>query len=79
MNTVYAVTNGADRNISSAKFYANKQLAIDALSIIKTDRRNRPGVTVIVDNDDTFSFIIGWKEHQVTFSILEVEVLDTVC
>lgn len=78
MKTIYAVTNGADRNISTAKFYSTKELAVDALKVIKDERRYRAGVQVIVDSEDTFSFIIGWEEYQVTFSIITIELLDSI-
>jgi hypothetical protein len=78
MKTIYALTNGADRNISSAKYYSSKELAIGALNKIKEDRRHRLGVEVIVDSEDTFSFILGWEEYQVTFSIIPLELLDNI-
>lgn len=78
MKTIYALNNGADRNISSHKFYSTKDLAIKALDEIKKDRKIRTGVTVIVDSEDTFQFIIGWQGHQVSFSIIQIEVLDNI-
>jgi hypothetical protein len=78
MKTIYAVTNGADRNISTAKYYSTKEIAVDALKIIKDERRYRLGVTVIVDSDEIFSFLLGWEEHQVTFSIIPIDLLDNI-
>lgn len=72
MKTIFAVTN--DGNIRSSKFFHTKQKARTYLKSIADDRKNKLGVHVIVNEEDKFSFTLGWEEHQVTFIVVEISI-----
>ena len=70
--TIFAVTSTGI--IHTSTFFIKKEDAVADLKRIAKDRKNKPGVTVEEDTDTKFSFRIGWEEHKVTFSILEVPI-----
>ena len=70
MKTIFAVTYSG--NIRDTSFFETKENAQAELKKIKNDRKNKLGVTVEVDTEDTFSFILGWEEARVTFRIIEI-------
>jgi hypothetical protein len=76
MKTIYALNSGHDFKISSCRFFATIELAEEALKQIKKDRKFQPGVDVIVDTKEEFSFLFGWEEAKVTFKIVPVQLID---
>lgn len=70
--TIFVVTH--DGNIRNSEFFSTKQLARIALKSIANDRRHKLGVSVVVNEEDKFSFIVGWEEHKVTFSVVELPI-----
>lgn len=68
--SIWAVT--FNNNIISTIFFEKKEDAQDDLKSIAKDRKNRPGVTVVEETEMKFSFILGWEQHHVTFSIVEI-------
>lgn len=72
MKTIFAVTG--DYNIRTSKFFIDKNDAKIYLKTIANDRKNRFGVTVVVNEDEKFSFTLGWEEHQVTFIVVEISI-----
>lgn len=70
--TIFAITY--DGNIKNSKFYYNITSARVGLKQIKDDRKNKLGVTVIVDEMDKFSFILGWEGHETSFNIVEIYI-----
>lgn len=70
VKSIFAVTT--DGNILRSSFFEKKEDAINDLKEIKKTRRHSLGVTVEEDTETKFSFRIGWEEHKVTFSIIEV-------
>lgn len=73
MTTAFAIATG-NQTLNNTKFYSTKELARAKLRDIKLERQHKLGVHVHDDSEDKFSFTIGWEEHFVCFSIVEVNI-----
>lgn len=75
MNSVYAVTSNLSVNtLRSIRLFSSLDSARKELEKISKERKNKVGVEVIKDEDDIFSFLIGWDGCEVIFSIVEIPV-----
>ena len=70
--TIFVITHTGQ--IHNSKFFETKELAVKNLKQIAKDRRHKMGVTVEEDSETKFSFRIGWEEHKVSFSIMEIKL-----
>lgn len=48
--------------------------AKEQLKVLADERKNRFGVRCFEMDDTSFSFLLGWEEAEVRFSIVEIEV-----
>lgn len=60
--------------IDRCEFYSTKEKAIKGLQTIANSRRNNMAVTVTDDSPEKFSFILGWEERAVSWSIFELNI-----
>ena len=74
MKTVFAIVSSAIPNLSNIKFYATKELAQKRLREMADERRHKMGVDCFKEEENKFSYIFGWEQHGVSFSIVEVSV-----
>lgn len=75
MEKVFAVVcNQYAGMVEQNKLFSTKEKAIAAIKKIADARRYRSGVQVFVDREDRFSYLFGWEEHEVTFTIEEMSV-----
>lgn len=74
MKQVYVIVSNQTPWLSSAKFFDTKELARQRLKEMANERRYRLGVDCFKEEEDKFSFILGWEEVQVSFSIIEIPV-----
>jgi hypothetical protein len=72
--TIFAIVCSVIPQLHDVSFYATKELARQELKKLLKDRQHRMGVTITVNTEDKFSFILGWEERQVTFCIQEIVV-----
>lgn len=73
--TIFAITNNTTSNsLRDAQLFATQEGARTALQKIAADRKYKMGVDVQTDTPDKFAFTLGWEEHYVVFSIIELEV-----
>ena len=77
MKQVFVIVCNQTPWLSSAKFYDTKELARTRLKEMANERRYRLGVDCFKEEEDKFSFILGWEESQVSFSIVEIPVEET--
>jgi len=74
MKTVFAIVCSATPALHSIKFYATKSLAQKRLKEMANERRYKMGVDCFKDEEDRFSYLLGWEEHKVSFYITEISV-----
>jgi len=73
---IFAITCSVHSNtLRDAELFSTLELAKNRLKQIKSERKNNLGVHVHKDTDTEFSFTLGWEEHHVQFSIIELTVL----
>lgn len=73
-NTIFAVVSSTSPELRNVKFFSTKEKAMIFLKTIAQERRHKMGVDVIEDTTEKFSYLFGWEEHQVTFSIVELPI-----
>lgn len=74
--TIFAITCSVHTNtLRDAELFSTIDSAKNRFNKIKNERRNNFGVHVYKDTDTQFSFTLGWEEHPVQFSIVELTVL----
>jgi CRISPR/Cas system-associated protein Cas10 (large subunit of type III CRISPR-Cas system) len=72
---IFAITCSVHTNtLWDAELFSTPELAKARLKKIKNERRNNMGVHVHKDSATEFSFTLGWEEHHVQFSIIELNV-----
>lgn len=69
---IYAIICGSSPTVVLTKYYSTLEKARKALKKVAEDRRCKLGVDVVIDEPDKFSYLLGWEEAQVTFSIVEL-------
>lgn len=75
MNTVFVLTSSTHINaLREARFFSTKEKACQALKEKRDATCHKLGVDVIEDNETRFSYLFGWEEHKVTFSVVEIEI-----
>lgn len=74
MKTVYAIICSANRSFDFDKFYFSKESARKRLAAMAEDRKYNTGVHCFKQEEDKFSFRLGWEEAYVEFSITSFEV-----
>lgn len=72
--TIFAIVYSPD--LRSAKFFATLAGARKELNTLANERKNKLGVHNFEQSNDQFSFLIGWEEHKITFSIIELSLQD---
>lgn len=73
-NTIFAVVCSAAPNLHSTKFFFTKEGAQKYLKSAGSERKNKLGIHCFEEKEDSFSYLIGWEEHKVTFAIMEFHV-----
>jgi len=73
---IYAIVCSAMPTLDKIKFYAQKEDASRDLRDIATERKYKPGILIVDDTGDKFSYLLGWEEHFVSFCIREVDVVE---
>lgn len=77
MTSVFVVaTTKAMSQLHRSKFFSTRKKAQECLRKIANERRHKLGVDVLEDNENTFSFTLGWEEAYTCFTITEIP-LDT--
>lgn len=61
-------------NNTSYGAFDSFEKAKQQLNILADERKNRFGVRCFEMNNDSFSFLLGWEEVEVKFSIIESDV-----
>jgi hypothetical protein len=75
MKSIFAIASSASLSpLRDTRFFSSKESARAVLKDMRNDRRHKMGVNVIEDTDDKFSYLFGWEEHQVTFTIVEISL-----
>lgn len=75
MKRVFAITCSQHHNtLTQAQLFTTQDKARAELKSISDERRYKLGVQVFKDEPDCFSYLIGWEEHRVVFSIVELPV-----
>ena len=73
-NSVFAVVCSATPELRNIKFFATKAGAQTYLKSLADERRHKFGVHCFEENEDKFSYLLGWEEHSVSFSIKELAI-----
>jgi alpha-glucosidase (family GH31 glycosyl hydrolase) len=74
-NSVFAVVcNQTAQYLTSNKFFFTKEGARQCLKTMAEERKYKMGVDCWKQDEDSFSFILGWEEAQVSFRIVELPV-----
>lgn len=73
-NTIFAVVCSSCPSISDAKLFSTKEKAMSYMQVVARDRRHKMGVVVTTDTPEVFSYILGWEEIKVTFSVAEFPI-----
>lgn len=73
--SVFAVVcNQTAQYLTSNKFFFTKEGARKCLKEMAEERKYKMGVDCWKQDEDSFSFILGWEEAQVSFRIVELPV-----
>lgn len=73
--TIFAVVcNQTQQYLSSTKFFSTKESARACLNKLAEGRKHNMGVLCWKQDEDSFSFILGWEEVQVSFRIIELPI-----
>jgi hypothetical protein len=72
---IFAITCSVHTNtLRDAELFSTLEKAKERFKKLKNERRHNLGVHVHKDTDTEFSFTLGWEEHHVQFSIIELPV-----
>lgn len=74
MKSIFAIVCSVSPDLHHTKFFATKELARVKLKKLADERRHNLGVHWHEETEDMFFYTLGWEEHAVRFSILEVNV-----
>ncbi len=55
--------------------YETRELAQRALKKTRDDTYLKMGVAVLEDTPDTFTFLLGWEEVEITYQVKEHDVI----
>lgn len=72
--SIFAVICSSVPQIHNTKFFETKSRAEEHLKILADERRYKFGIMDFEEKEGSFSYLIGWEEHKVSFSILEISV-----
>lgn len=72
-SSIFAIVTN-DQSIRTSKFFSTKEKAKSVLKDMLEERRYKMGVQCIQESENGFSYIFGWEEHKVVFSIVEIDV-----
>lgn len=73
---IFAIVCSATPNLYGTKFFTTKSGARTELKNLANERKHKLGVHCFEQTDDQFSFLLGWEEHKVIFSIVELPLQD---
>lgn len=76
MNSVFAIVCSATPELRSVKFYATQEIARRELKKLASERRYKLGVHWHEETEDMFFYTLGWEEHAVRYSVVELHVED---
>ena len=76
MSSIFAIVCSATPTFHNTKFYSTKELAQKQLKKLADERRYKLGIHCFEETEDKFTYLLGWEERRVSYSILEIEVLD---
>jgi hypothetical protein len=76
MKSIFAVVCNKMPAVHNANFFASKEGAKIYLKALANERRHKMGVRSFEEDEGSFSFILGWEEHYISFSIIELPLLD---
>lgn len=73
-NSIFAIVCSVSPDLHHTKFYGTKELARRQLKKLADERRLNLGVHWHQETEDMFFYTLGWEEHPVRFSIMELHV-----
>jgi hypothetical protein len=73
-NSVFGIICSATPEVRNLKLYGTKELARAKLKELADERRHKLGVHWHEETEDMFFYTLGWEEHPVRFSIIEIHV-----
>lgn len=74
MKSIFAIVCSATPSLHNIKFYTTKQLAKVQLKKLANERRYKLGIDMFEEQEDSFSYLMGWEEVKVKFSVIELSV-----
>jgi len=73
--SIFAVVcNQTAQYLTSNKFFFTKEGAQKCLKTLAEERKHKLGVDCWKENEDGFSFVLGWEEAGVSFRIVELPI-----
>lgn len=73
-NTIFAVVSSTSPELRNVKFFSTKEKAMMLLKTIVKEHCHKIGIDIVEDTPERFSYLLGWEEHRVTFSIVELPI-----
>jgi hypothetical protein len=72
--SVFGIVCSATPEVRNLKLYGTKELARKQLKALADERRHNLGIHWHEETEDMFYYTLGWEEHAVRFSIIEINV-----
>lgn len=72
--SVFGIVCSATPEVRNLKLYGTVELARKRLKELADERRHNLGVHWHEETEDMFFYTLGWEEHPVRFSIIEISV-----
>jgi hypothetical protein len=68
------ISNQTSQYLTSNKFFLSQEAARARLKKMAEERKYNLGVYHFEQTEDSFSFVLGWENHDVRFTIVELPV-----
>jgi hypothetical protein len=73
-SSVFGIVCSATPEVRNLRLYGTKESARKHLKALADERRHNLGVHWHEETEDMFYYTLGWEEHAVRFSIIEINV-----
>ncbi len=74
--TIFAIVCNVTPELHNVKFFTTKTRAETELKNLAAERKSKLGVHCFEQTNERFSFLLGWEERKIIFSIVELPVQD---
>jgi len=72
--TVFAIICSSTPEWRNIKLFSSLENAQKVLSELAEERKHKLGVSCFKTELNKFSFLLGWEEHKITYSIVELSI-----